>query len=89
MNANAAQPATDVAGLVAALDALGIACVVEARAALAVIRPDRGDIPRLASDALRREVLAQGRQHGFTHVAVELATPAADATDARAPVLRD
>ena len=76
---------TDAVGLATALDAIGIPCVVESRAGLAVITA-AGSTARLASTSLRRDVLALGRQHGFTHVAVELA---ADATGPGAPLLRD
>jgi hypothetical protein len=80
-----ARDASDAVALATALGAIGIACVVEARAGLAVIRVAAG-AAHLASTSLRRDVLALGRQHGFTHVAVELE---ADAAGGGAPLLRD
>jgi hypothetical protein len=54
-----------------ALAELGVACDVEARDALAVIRL-RDDAAPLALDSLRLSVVQAARSHGFTHVAVEL-----------------
>ena len=75
----------DAAALAAALRGAGIACEVEARAALALIVVSSTDAARLAADDLRRRVLALAREHGFTHVAVELGV---DGTADHAPVLR-
>lgn len=85
MNVPPERAASDAVALAAALGAIGIPCVVEPRAGLAVIKA-AGAAARLASTSLRRDVLALGRQHGFTHVAVELE---ADAAGAGAPLLRD
>ena len=85
MSVPPARAASDTVALATALGALGIACVVEARAGLAVIKV-AGAAAHLASTSLRRDVLALGRQHGFTHVAVELE---ADAAGAGATLLRD
>ena len=85
MSVPRAGAASDAVALATALGAIGIASVVEARDGLAVIKA-AGAAARLASSSLRREVLALGRQHGFTHVAVELE---ADAAGAGAPLLRD
>ena len=63
----------DAMALAAALRSAGIACEVEARAALALIVASPAEVTRLAADDRRRGVLALARQHGFTHVAVELA----------------
>ena len=64
-----------VASLEAAFDALGVPCSVEAHDRLAVIIP-RGD-PALLEDArVRREALRLAREHGFTHIALDLAGPA-------------
>jgi hypothetical protein len=63
----------DATALAAALRSAGIACEVEARAALALIVASTAEVTRLAADDRRRRVLALARQHGFTHVAVELA----------------
>lgn len=60
------------AALEAALHALGIDCAVEARDALAILVPrDHAcDLSRLEQ---RELALRLGREHGFTHVAIELA----------------
>jgi hypothetical protein len=86
MSVPAAADARDPVGLATALGSLGVPCVVEPRAGLAVIRATDGGAMRLASASMRRDVLALGRQHGFTHVAVELDVGLADPG---APVLRD
>jgi hypothetical protein len=55
----------------AAVRELGVRCVVEARATLALLIPAPDE--RAFEDAeLRRRVLAALRTHGFTHAAVEL-----------------
>jgi hypothetical protein len=77
--------APDAPGLAAALRGAGIACDVEARAALALIVAAPAEATRLATEDLRRLVLALAREHGFTHVAVELGV---DGTAGHAPVLR-
>ena len=62
--------------LAAALAEQGFECEVEAHDALAVLIP--GDAACDVSDpALRELALRLGREHGFTHVAVELPRPAA------------
>ena len=81
-----------------ALDGLGIRCSVEAYDRLAIIIP-RGAVDGLEGAALRRDVLRLAREHGFTHIALELETPPAvepgESRDAaspafpRAPVHRD
>lgn len=86
MSIQASAGATGAAGLAIALHAAGIPCVVEPRAGLALITASGEGAWRLASVALRRDVLALGRQHGFTHVAVELNVGLADTG---APLLRD
>lgn len=60
--------ATDLAS---DLRTLGLACVVEARDRLAVLRP-RGDVASLAQPDARAAVLRAARARGFTHVALEL-----------------
>jgi hypothetical protein len=75
----------DATALAAALRDAGITCQVEARAALALIVASTADATRLAADDLRRQVLTLAREHGFTHVAVELGV---DGTAGHAPVLR-
>jgi hypothetical protein len=66
-----------------ALGRAGVTCTVESRDRLAVIVP-AGDVAGLADDAVRRQVLLLAREHGFTHVAVELIGESPGA-----PVLRD
>jgi hypothetical protein len=75
----------DAAAFATALDAIGIACVVEPRAGLAILKACR-DSRALIAASVRRDVLALARDHGFTHVAVELHVGMADTG---APVLRD
>lgn len=77
--------AADAQALAAALRGAGIVCEVEGRAALALIVASAADLTRLGGDDLRRQVLALAREHGFTHVAVELGV---DRTAGHAPVLR-
>jgi hypothetical protein len=54
-----------------ALHALGVSCRVEAWDALAVAIPARGD-RRLEDPELRRRAVAIAREHGFSHLALEL-----------------
>ena len=71
----------DAPGLAVALGALGVPVDVEARGALAVIRPRPDGLVRLADEHVRAAALGRAREHGFTHLAVELPVPsAADAT---------
>lgn len=60
------------AALAESLAALGVSCEVAARERLAVLRPHAGTGGRLADDAVRRDVVAAAKRHGFTHVALEL-----------------
>ena len=65
------------AALAEALAAHGIACAVEARETLAVLVPS-SDAAELAAPERRELAVRLAREHGFTHVAVELApAPAA------------
>ena len=80
-------PATgDAAGLAGALRALGFPCDVESRAGLALLSMGADDAARLASSPDRATTLTVAREHGFTHVAVEIAR---EPSMARAAVLRD
>jgi len=54
-----------------ALRALGLRCSVEAFDGLAVAVPEPGE-QRFASDDIRRRAIELARQHGFSHLAVEL-----------------
>ncbi len=60
--------------LVAALAGMSLPAGVEPRASLAVITVSAEIMQRLGEPEVRRAVLAEARQLGFTHVAVELAT---------------
>ena len=62
------------AALARSLERAHMSCMVEARAGLALIVCDEAQQVRLASVDARRDVLALARQHGFTHIAVELAS---------------
>ena len=77
--------------LAAAIAELGIDCALEARGGLALLLPTPEGVAALQVDESRRAVLALAKEHGFTHVAIELpserrksSTPPTDA-----PVLRD
>ena len=58
--------------LARALERTDMSCAVEARGGLALIVCDEAQQARLASSEVRRDVLALAKQHGFTHIAVEL-----------------
>ncbi|HUQ45544.1 MAG TPA: hypothetical protein VM033_02765 [Gemmatimonadaceae bacterium] len=81
-----AGDAGDAPAFAAALGALGLPCRVESRARLAVVMAGPSHAARLTDPALRREVFALAKRHGFTHVAIELS---AHAADTGAPLLRD
>jgi hypothetical protein len=68
-NASLAQRAEQLA---AALAAMGLPVDVEPRATLAVIVASPPATTRLIDATLRHAVLAAAREHGFTHVALEL-----------------
>jgi hypothetical protein len=76
----------DGAALARALEALGFPCDVESRAALALLAVRAEDAARLAASPHRAAVVALAKEHGFTHVAVELG---AEPAGTRAAVLRD
>ena len=57
---------------VRALAERGLVCRVEPRAGLAVLIADRATVTALADLEVRRATIALAREHGFTHVAVEL-----------------
>jgi hypothetical protein len=58
--------------LVAALVGIGTPGAVEPRGSLAVLRVSADVMARLAEPSVRREMIALAKEHGFTHVAVEL-----------------
>lgn len=59
--------------LARALEHADLSCTVEARAGLALIACDETHQVRFASADARGVVLLLATQHGFTHIAVELA----------------
>jgi hypothetical protein len=69
LNGSLAQRAEQLA---AALAAMGLPVDIEPRATLAVILTSQPATTRLIDATLRRAVLAAAREHGFTHVALEL-----------------
>ena len=72
------------AALRQALAAMGLALDVEARDGLALLRRAEGDQPGLDADQ-RRRVQELVRQHGFTHVALELLPPGGGSCDSSSP----
>jgi hypothetical protein len=50
----------------------GLVCRVETRAGLAVLVADSATVARLGDAETRRVALALAREHGFSHVAIEL-----------------
>ena len=70
--------------LEASLRARGITCRVEALDRLALIVPE-GPVAALAAATVRREIVGLVRDHGFTHLALELV----DEQRGDAPVHRD
>lgn len=70
--------------LEAALREAGVPCSVEARDTLAIVTMDAAASPFAVDETLRRRALALAREHGFTHLALELL----DAED-RAALPRD
>jgi hypothetical protein len=77
--------------LAGAIATLGIECALEVRGGLALLLPSPEGVAALQLDESRRAVLSLAKEHGFTHVAIELpserrrsSTPPIDA-----PLLRD
>ena len=81
------EAAVSARGLEEALLAIGIAARVEARDALAVLVPT-GDVGPLVDASARRRAAALAREHGFSHLALEL-LGAPEGRDDGAPVHRD
>jgi hypothetical protein len=84
----ASTEAASAPALEAALGRLGIAGRIEARARLAVLVPSGGLAP-LADAATRRRAFALAREHGFTHLALELVDEPADGRGDGAALHRD
>ena len=66
------RTARNAAALAAAIAELGVQCSLEARGGLAVLLPVPESVTTLQSPEMRGAVLALAREHGFTHVAIEL-----------------
>ena len=81
----------NAASLAAAVAALGIQCSLEARGGLALLMPAPASVERLQDPDTRRAVLALAREHGFTHVGIELPSdrPGTGEKGGDAPLLRD
>ena len=80
----------DLTALAGEIAELGIRCSLEARGNLALLVPVSSSLEPLQSADTRRAVLALARQHGFTHVAIELpGDRRAAGREANAPLLRD
>ena len=81
----------NAASLAAAIGALGVQCSLEARGGLALLMPLPASVTTLQDADTRRAILALAREHGFTHVGIELPNDrrGAGAGDADAPLLRD
>jgi hypothetical protein len=85
------RSARKAAALATAIAKLGVECALEVRGGLALLLPTAEGAAALQRDDTRRAVLALAKEHGFTHVAIELpnerrkaSTPSTDA-----PLLRD
>jgi hypothetical protein len=83
--------ARDASALAAELAELGVHGSFEPRDRLVLLVPEPASVTVLQSDETRRAVLARARQHGFTHVAIELPNDRLGAGEPRtdAPLLRD
>ena len=55
-----------------ALAERGLVCRVEGRAGLAVLIADASTVAAMGDVEVRRAALALAREHGFSHVAIEL-----------------
>ena len=72
-----------------ALAERGLVVKVESRAGLAVLIANSATVARLGDVELRRQALALAREHGFTHVAIELRDDPDDPPRAHASLSRD
>ncbi len=81
----------NAASLASAIAALGVQCSLEARGGLALLMPAPASVAKLQDPETRRAVVALAREHGFTHVAIELPKDlrGTGAPELDAPVLRD
>lgn len=81
------RSARRAATLATAIAKLGVDCALEVRGGLALLLPTPEGVATLQRDETRRAVLALAKEHGFTHVAIELpnerrrsSTPSTDAS---------
>jgi hypothetical protein len=72
-----------------ALAERGLPFRVEGRAGLAVLIAGEATVARMGDAELRRAALALAREHGFTHVAIELRSEPDVAPRPDAPLSRD
>ena len=72
-----------------ALAERGLVVQVESRAGLAVLIADSATVARLGDAELRHAALTLAREHGFSHVAIELRSDGSAPTRTDAPVSRD
>jgi hypothetical protein len=80
----------NASALASAIAALGLSCAIEARGKLVLLLPALESVAKLAEEETRKAALALARQHGFTHVAIELPNDRRTAAaDPDAPLLRD
>lgn len=66
------RTARNATALAAAIAELGIQCSLEARGGLALLMPIAESVAALQSPETRAAVVALAREHGFTHIAIEL-----------------
>jgi hypothetical protein len=78
-----------VPALEKALADRGLPFRVESRSGLAVLIADAATVARMTDAELRRTALALAREHGFTHVAIEMRSEPDVAPRADAPLSRD
>lgn len=85
------RTARNATALAAALAELGVQCSLEARGGLALLLPVAESVAMLQAEETRRAVVALAREHGFTHVAIELPSDRRGAGEGEtdAPLLRD
>lgn len=85
------RTARNATALAAALAELGVQCSLEARGGLALLLPVAESVAMLQAEETRRAVVALAREHGFTHVAIELPSDrrGAGERETDAPLLRD
>lgn len=84
------RSARNAAALAAAIAKLGVDCALEVRGGLALLLPTAEGAASLQVEERRRAVLALAKEHGFTHVAIELPNERRrSSTTTDAPLLRD